>query len=31
MDIYQRIALFYERLEALPPFTSHDHTLAEIS
>ena len=31
MDIYQRIALFYEQLEALPPFTSHDHALREIS
>ncbi len=31
MDFYQRIALFYEQFEALPPFTSHDHALGEIS
>jgi hypothetical protein len=31
MDIHERIALFYERIEALPAFTSHDHALAEIS
>ncbi len=31
MDIHQRIALFYARLEELPPFDSHDHALAEIS
>ncbi len=31
MDIHGRIALFYERLDRLPPFTSHDHALQEIS
>jgi hypothetical protein len=31
VNIYERIALFYERLEALPAFTSHDHAMAEIS
>ena len=30
MDIYQRIAIFYECLESLPSFTSHDHALEEI-
>jgi hypothetical protein len=31
MDIYQRIALFYQRLGALPAFESHDQALAEIA
>ena len=31
MDIYQRIAVFYERLKALPAFTSHSQALAEIA
>lgn len=30
MDIYQRIDLFYQRLEELPPFQSHDQALAPI-
>jgi hypothetical protein len=30
MEIHERIALFYEQLEVLPPFVSHDHALQEI-
>ncbi len=31
MDIHQRIALFYQRLEASPAFASHEQALAEIA
>ena len=30
MDIRERLPVFYERLNILPPFTSHDEALAAI-